>query len=110
MEATIHWRHRSVVPGTPLVLVLGLALVQLTSRTQHRIDICSPWDTSSSSSVRPLKPRIAMTVANCGVAFHDSRWSDSVCERYILYPELLKIFASATIGGTWPPQRYVLTA
>ncbi|KAK7683085.1 hypothetical protein QCA50_013758 [Cerrena zonata] len=31
------------------------------------------------------------------VSFHD-RWPDSVCDRYILYPEILKIFTAFVIG------------
>ncbi|KAH8110209.1 hypothetical protein DFH11DRAFT_1622854 [Phellopilus nigrolimitatus] len=32
------------------------------------------------------------------VSFNDPNWSKSVCNRYVLYPEVLKIFTSAAIG------------
>ncbi|EJD07873.1 uncharacterized protein FOMMEDRAFT_138010 [Fomitiporia mediterranea MF3/22] len=32
------------------------------------------------------------------VSFHDPDWSKSACNRYVLYPEVLKIFTSAAIG------------
>ena len=33
------------------------------------------------------------------VSFHDPDWSKSVCNRYVLYPEVLKIFTAAAIGS-----------
>ena len=35
-------------------------------------------------------------------AFHDP-WPKSVCQRYVQYPEILKIFTSTAIGGTLLP-------
>lgn len=35
------------------------------------------------------------------VSFHDPNWSKSVCNRYVLYPEILKIFTATAIGGLY---------
>ncbi|RPD65341.1 hypothetical protein L226DRAFT_531073 [Lentinus tigrinus ALCF2SS1-7] len=32
------------------------------------------------------------------VAFHDPSWSKTACQRYVLYPEILKIFTATAVG------------
>ncbi|THH08675.1 hypothetical protein EW145_g2543 [Phellinidium pouzarii] len=42
------------------------------------------------------------------VSFNDPGWSKSVCNRYVLYPEILKIFTSAAIGVIFSLRLYSL--
>ena len=36
------------------------------------------------------------------VAFQDPDWSKAVCQRYVLYPEVLKIFTATAVGSKCP--------
>ncbi|KAJ3527434.1 hypothetical protein NM688_g8126 [Phlebia brevispora] len=44
------------------------------------------------------------------VSFHDRSWSTTVCDHYILYPEVLKIFSSTAIGAIFILRLYAIYA
>jgi len=35
------------------------------------------------------------------IAFHDPSWTKATCERYVLFPEALKVVTSFVIGGEY---------
>jgi len=38
-------------------------------------------------------------LASIYIAFHDPSWTKATCERYVLFPEALKVVTSFVIGG-----------
>jgi len=44
---------------------------------------------------------LAMSLRGCFVAFHDSDWTRGACDRYVLFPEALKLVTTFVIGGSY---------
>jgi len=42
-----------------------------------------------------------MSLRGCFVAFHDSDWTRGTCDRYVLFPEALKLVTTFVIGGSY---------
>lgn len=70
-------------PLEPILVPAGL-------HCDHRLYVpaLTSWENPTSQSLRSSS------------AFH-TKWSDAVCDRYILYPEALKIVTAFVIGGAY---------
>lgn len=105
--ATVLWFMVSTVPDARL-LCRRLTAVSIGTRTATS----PPSGTSSLSFVRnrdgrapslpPSPPPLTSVPCAACTAFHDPSWSKATCQRYVLYPEALKIVTSTAIGRAYP--------
>ena len=42
------------------------------------------------------------------VAFHDPKWGPAACDRYVLFPEVLKIFTATAVGSRFKLHHTIL--
>ena len=105
MEATLDGRNRPLVscactspssfsPNPDPALESLLVASRLHSRNRLCV-FASPSCAVPSEPLVELNLRLLLLHP----AFHDPSWSKAACQRYVLYPEILKIFTATAVGS-----------